>query len=298
MNSPRNSYASLTNLKQKLKVLQNQCKSEGRNVKETLCRDAEMIIQKACNNIDKLLEQKNKAIIEKDHDNIKKIDEEIIIIESTAINMANLDILFREKFTDDVVKPYIEPEINNTKDKLTEEEIQKIRKIEQEKIEKKNNRIKEKEKIREAKKDEYINELGFQDVKKNISFKETLTYQSFHKSLQSKKKSNSTSSDDESGDEYEIKNSEFSLRSNSKNKKNKSNNIEFSNQINSAIEQLSKPFTISSKNEVRHSNVRKGPSEEEVRIAMKKVKEEKDEELNHELDKYYAEIEKIIEGDN
>uniref|UniRef100_A0A0N5BX76 Uncharacterized protein n=1 Tax=Strongyloides papillosus TaxID=174720 RepID=A0A0N5BX76_STREA len=254
MNSPRNSYASLANLNQKLRVLQNQCKNEGRNVKETLCRDAEMIIQEACNNIGKLLEQKNNAIIEKDHDNIKRIDEEISIIESTAINMANLDVLLREKYTDDVVKPFIEPEASNIKVKITEEEIQKIRKIEREKIKKENDRIKEKEKLREARKDEYINELGFQDIKKNISFKETPTYKSFHKSLQSKKKNNSTPSDDESGDEYETKNSESSLR--------------------------------------------KGPSEEEVRIAMKKVKEEKNEELNHELDKYYAEIEKIIEGDN
>lgn len=305
MNLQETPYSKLYNFKQKIAFLENQCRNGKKNVKETLCHDAKMVLEKACNTIEKLVQQKNNATIEKDYSVINKIENEIHVIESTAINLANLDILFREKYTDDVVEPYTGLEIEKEKRKKLEEEIQKMNeienaiKIEQKKIKKQNEEMKEKERIKLLKKDEYINELEFHDIKKNTSIKNSSIYRFFNESIKDDKKNINNLTDNNSEYNFHRKNSNIFTRSNSMNEKNKSNNIEFSNQINNTIERLLNPISNSPTDEVRHNKVnRKGPTEAEVRTAMNKVKEEKYEELNCELDKHYAEIEKILNGDN
>ncbi|CEF67293.1 Hypothetical protein SRAE_2000195700 [Strongyloides ratti] len=298
MTSPRNPHATLYNFKQQVSILKNQCKNKQRNVKEMLCHDAEMILQKAIDTIEILNQEKNTAIIEKDYSIIKKIDEEIVIIESTAINLSNLDILFKEKYTDDVVEPYIENNTRKEKIQKFEEEIQKIEEIENTiKMERENDRKKdEKERLKILRKDEYIKELDLHDIKKNTSFKESSNYIFFKESIKNSRKNINTSTDNYN--EYNRRFSNTFNRSDSINEKNKSNNIEFYNQINSTIEKLSNPTYSSPNNEVRHYNKRKGPTEADIRAAMEKVRDEKYEELNHKLDEHYSEIEKIISGDN
>uniref|UniRef100_A0A0N5A1X7 Uncharacterized protein n=1 Tax=Parastrongyloides trichosuri TaxID=131310 RepID=A0A0N5A1X7_PARTI len=172
--SPTNSGESLRSIIQKLKIIQNDCKNNGKDVKLSLCRDAEEVLKNASDIISKLEEKKNNAIVKEDVDEIKKISDKIVIIENRAIALCNLDILFQDRYTDEVIIPYDglekEKERIEKMDKEIKEknEAENQKKKEQDKIKKIEMEKKIKEKKKEAMRDEYVKELNFSDnVKKN-----------------------------------------------------------------------------------------------------------------------------------
>uniref|UniRef100_A0AC35TGU8 DEK_C domain-containing protein n=1 Tax=Rhabditophanes sp. KR3021 TaxID=114890 RepID=A0AC35TGU8_9BILA len=325
------SETNIGDVRSKLRLLADKCKGKGMNVKEALCRDADKILKRAEERLDTLKNEKKNAIENKDTKKVETISKEIMLLKESSLMGCYLDLLFQERYTDEVVEEYIQDKVDEEKVKIIEEEIKsknandELEKEQKLKLEKKVKEQKEKElkKIRE--KDEYIKAMNLglitknehltrnrnNDNKKDISDEERKT------------KKEVSFSDDEDEEEPKKKPSNKKAASIQKNKssfrKQQSSEDEsdkFMENVDSHINEIVQPFKIdneedpkskdpsstNSGNKVgqsRSTNVcRRGPTEEEVKVAMSKVRDEKDEEMEKQMDRYFKGIEEILEGKN